>query len=158
MASLVEKAVASATERATRAGAGPIELRSEIHEESTTGVDGVKGQWDAVRLGKALDELLDNAIKFSEGTAVEVTLRRQGEDVLVSVHDHGAGVPPDRIGSIFSPFERAVSRQHFGGLGLGLFVARAIVEAHGGSLDVASPPGGGATFTLRLPTRPALRL
>jgi signal transduction histidine kinase len=152
MTALVQKAVASAQERASRAGAGRVELRSEVDGNS------VRGHWDPLRLGKALEELLDNAIKFSVGTPIEVTLRQQDEDVVVSVHDHGAGVPPDRIGAIFSPFERAVSKQHFGGLGLGLFVARASVEAHGGSLDVVSPPGEGSTFTLRVSPRPPARL
>jgi signal transduction histidine kinase len=70
--------------------------------------------------------------------------------VLV-VRDHGPGIQEDRQTAIFSPFERAVSMEHYGGLGLGLYIAKTIVDAHGGSLVVASRVGQGSTFVMRLP-------
>ena len=67
------------------------------------------------------------------------------------VRDHGIGVAPEALGRIFDRFERAVSSSEYGGLGLGLFLTREIVEAHGGSIQAASRPGEGTTFTLELP-------
>jgi signal transduction histidine kinase len=113
------------------------------------------GAWDRARLEKAIDILLDNAVKFGRGKPITVSLRADGADVELSVRDHGMGVPPDRLPSIFDPFERAVPKEHFGGLGLGLFIAKAVVEAHGGSIAVTSQPDEGATFVMRLPLRPA---
>jgi signal transduction histidine kinase len=111
----------------------------------------VVGDWDAAQLEQMLSSLLDNAAKFGAGQPVEVAVQREGEDAMLSVRDHGQGIPVDRIPCIFGEFERAVSLDHHGGLGLGLFIARAIVEAHGGRLTVETRPGEGATFTARLP-------
>jgi signal transduction histidine kinase len=113
----------------------------------------VVGQWDAAQIERVLSILLDNAAKFGAGRPVEIDVRREGEDATLSVSDHGPGIPPDRIQEIFAPFERAVSAAHYGGLGLGLFIARAIVDRHGGRLTVDNRPGQGATFTARLPLR-----
>jgi signal transduction histidine kinase len=144
---IVRKAVTEAGDRARRSGAGPIELRSEA------GSDALHAFWDPARIGRALDELLDNAIKFGAAAPIALVLRRDGSDAVVTVRDHGPGVPAERIPAIFSPFERAVSKEHFGGLGLGLFVAKAIVEAHGGTLEAACHPlqSSGTTFTMRMP-------
>jgi signal transduction histidine kinase len=111
----------------------------------------VVGRWDRARLGQLVDELLDNAIKFGVGKPIEVTLDRDGDSARLIVRDRGAGIPTDRLTSIFSPFERAVPRDHCGGLGLGLHVAKAIVEAHGGSIEVTSHLERGTTVTARLP-------
>lgn len=113
----------------------------------------VFGEWDAIQIERMLASLLDNAAKFGAGQPVEVIVQRDGEEATLTVRDHGAGIPPERVGGIFEPFERAVSSSYYGGLGLGLFVARAIAEAHGGRLTVDSRPGEGATFTARLPLK-----
>ena len=65
--------------------------------------------------------------------------------------DHGIGIAADRLPKIFDRFERAVSSTHYGGLGLGLYLARSIVESHGGAITVESRVGEGSTFTVRLP-------
>ena len=114
----------------------------------------VVGVWDAVQLEQMLSCILDNAAKFGVGKPVEVTVRREGDDATVSVRDYGPGIPPDRESSIFDAFDRAVSAKHYGGLGLGLFLARAIAEGHGGSLTLHNLPGEGATFMARLPLKP----
>ena len=67
------------------------------------------------------------------------------------VKDHGIGIEPEKVSRIFERFERAVSSRSYGGLGLGLYIARQIVEAHGGQIAVASQPGEGSTFTIDLP-------
>ena len=111
----------------------------------------IVGRWDPARAAQLVDELLDNAIKFGAGKPVDVALDRDGASALLTVSDHGAGIPGDRFSSVFSPFERAVSREHFGGLGLGLFIAKAIAEAHGGSLEATSGLDPGTTMVARLP-------
>ena len=100
---------------------------------------------------KAVDALLDNAVKFGLGKPIAVSLRVEGTWAELTVHDEGPGISAERLASLFRPFERAVPMEHFGGLGLGLYTAKAIVDAHGGSIDVTSAPGEGTTFVVRLP-------
>jgi signal transduction histidine kinase len=69
----------------------------------------------------------------------------------IAVSDHGIGIPSEEQARIFEKFERAVSERHYGGFGLGLWVVRQIVEAHGGSIHVASEAGQGSTFIVELP-------
>jgi signal transduction histidine kinase len=76
------------------------------------------------------------------------------EVAVLSVCDQGIGIEPDRLASLFDPFVRAVSPRNYGGLGLGLFTSKAIVEAHGGEIMAESQPGAGSTFTVRLPLDP----
>jgi signal transduction histidine kinase len=111
----------------------------------------VAGRWDGSRLEKVIDALLDNALKFGRGSPIAVSLRADGTWAELSVHDQGIAIPADRLSAIFQPFERAVSKEHFGGLGLGLYIAKAVVDAHGGSIAATSRPGEGSTFVVRLP-------
>ncbi len=111
----------------------------------------VVGDWDGTQLDAVLSYLLDNAAKFGAGRPVEVTVQREGDAATLSVRDHGPGIPPDRLPHIFEVFERAVSADHYGGLGLGLFLTKAIVEGHGGRITVENLPGDGVMFTARLP-------
>lgn len=110
----------------------------------------VTGRWDRLRLEQVITNLLSNALKYGDGKPVEVELRL-GADVTVVVRDHGIGIAPEDQARIFDRFERAVSGQKYSGLGLGLWISRKLVEAHGGSITVESAPGVGSTFTLRLP-------
>ncbi len=111
----------------------------------------VVGRWDASRLDQVIAHLLANAIKFGAGKPIEVHLGQAGGRALLSVTDHGMGIDPAHQARIFERFERAVSVRNYGGLGLGLYMGRRIVEAHGGSIRVESQPGSGATFTVELP-------
>ncbi len=113
--------------------------------------DGVVGRWDAQRLDQIVSNLLSNAIKYGPGQPVDVTLERRGDVARLEVRDRGIGVPPEDQARIFDQFERAVSTRNYGGFGLGLWISRQIVEAHGGSIAVTSEPGQGATFTVTLP-------
>jgi signal transduction histidine kinase len=141
LAAILEICVASAAQRAERAGC----------EITLDAKPGAVGRWDRPRLQRAISELLDNAIKFGAGKPVEVRMVRQQANVVLTIHDHGGGIAADRLSSIFLPFERAASKEHFGGLGLGLTMAKTIVDAHGGSISASSGGGEGATFVVRLP-------
>ncbi|MFY0577867.1 sensor histidine kinase [Cystobacter fuscus] len=134
---------------------GVAQMREELaRQECTLSLESeasLPGQLDATRLGQLLRNLLSNAARYGAGKPVLVRLRREGRHARLDVVDHGMGVKPEHQERIFNRFERAVSARHFGGLGLGLWVSRQVVEAHGGSISVTDTPGGGATFTVKLP-------
>ena len=101
------------------------------------------------RLGRAVDNLLDNAAKYNaEGAVVEVRLR----DGELSVRDHGPGIPAEERPHVFDRFYRGATARERPGSGLGLAIVRQVVETHGGTISVAEAPGGGALFTLGLAT------
>jgi two-component system, OmpR family, phosphate regulon sensor histidine kinase PhoR len=112
---------------------------------------------DKLRVGQVVGNILDNAIRFSpQGRQVTVDLKEQDNEYLVSITDQGIGVSPEYIDHIFERFYRVrntASRQ-YSGIGLGLFVARAIVEAHEGRIWVSSNQGLGSTFSFTLPRAP----
>jgi signal transduction histidine kinase len=99
-----------------------------------------------------LVNLVDNAVKYSpEGELVEVRATAVNGRVVVDVTDHGNGIAPADQRLVFEKFGRVAGTSAKPGTGLGLYIARAIAEAHGGKLEVTSAPGMGATFTLSLP-------
>jgi PAS domain S-box-containing protein len=111
----------------------------------------VPGRWDSMALETVMGNLLSNAVKFGSGRPIEVAVERDLEVARLVVIDHGIGIAPDQQNRIFERFERAVSARHYGGFGIGLWVARQLVEAHGGSILVASRTGEGSRFTVNLP-------
>jgi two-component system OmpR family sensor kinase len=122
--------------------------RSSLH---VVAGDAVRGRWDRFRIEQVLSNLLSNSIKYGRGKPVTVGLTA-GEDMArVAVHDEGIGIAQSDVSRIFGRFERAVSSRHYGGLGLGLYIAHEVVEAHGGCILVQSEPGHGSTFTVLLP-------
>jgi signal transduction histidine kinase len=129
-------------------GQDEVELRAQISEVLPT----VRG--DLERLRQVLANLVENAVKYSPaGEIVDVLATSSNGRVQVAVTDRGPGIPAEDHGLIFEKFGRAKSGRLVPGTGLGLFIARSIAEAHGGSLDVHSIPDHGATFTLTLPVR-----
>ncbi|MDY7227596.1 ATP-binding protein [Hyalangium rubrum] len=114
----------------------------------------VVGHWDRLRLEQVVTNLIDNALKYGAGKPVDVRLRVSEGKACLLVRDEGIGIAPEYLPRIFGRFERAVSERHYGGLGLGLYITRTIIEAMGGHIQVESQPGQGSTFTVELPLDP----
>jgi signal transduction histidine kinase len=111
----------------------------------------VRGRWDRVRMEQVVTNLLSNAIKFGDGKPIHVAVGASAGEATLTVRDHGPGIAPEDLARILRRFERGVSHQRYGGLGLGLYVAGQIAQEHGGAIEVSSQPGDGATFLVRLP-------
>lgn len=119
----------------------------------------VIGEWDAGRVRQALSNLVTNAVRHApDGSAVRVAVASDGDGhASATVHNSGPPIPEDEVGRIFQPFMRADPKGEAGSggrMGLGLYIARCMAEAHGGSLTLESSASAGTTFLLRLPRRP----
>lgn len=123
-------------------------------ELSLATADRIDGRWDRLRIEQVLTNLISNSIKYAAGTPIQVSASRQHDVAILNVQDKGPGIPEADLSRIFRRFERASSTNHYGGLGLGLYVAQQIAEAHGGTIVASNVPGGGACFTVRLPLTP----
>ncbi len=138
---VVEDVIGRAADEAARA---ETDIRLELG-------DPAPGLWDRTRIEQVTSNLVGNALKYGKGQPIDVFAgARDGCAVLV-VRDRGIGISPEDQQRIFQRFERAVSSRHFGGLGLGLWIVRQIVDAHAGSIEVESRPGKGAEFIVALP-------
>jgi PAS domain S-box-containing protein len=111
----------------------------------------LQGTWDRLRLEQVVTNLLVNALKYASGTPVDILLTGDEPEVTIRITDGGPGIPESEWERIFRRFERAAPMRNFGGLGLGLYVARQIVEAHGGTIDLAPGRARGAEFVIQLP-------
>ena len=137
----------------------PAARAKQITIEHRDAVLGVEVEGDPGRLHQVLDNLLSNALKFTDpGGRIAVNLSRQGRSVEISVADTGRGISADLLARVFDPFAQSDDplTRGAGGLGLGLAIAKQLVELHDGTLAVASEgPGRGATLTITLPALPA---
>jgi len=124
---VVRDAMGRWREALARAGC-PLELRVDRS---------VPGEWDRLRVEQVIDNLLENAVKFGAGKPVEIVVDASNGSAHLAVADHGIGISPDDQRRIFERFERAVPETHYGGFGLGLWIVRNIVEAHGGDIRVS---------------------
>jgi signal transduction histidine kinase len=104
-----------------------------------------------MRLEQVVGNLITNAMKYGAGKRVQVTLESDATHARLHVRDEGIGIAPEDAERIFERFERAVSVRHYGGFGIGLWLVREIVQALGGTVEVKSALGQGATFTVTLP-------
>lgn len=132
-------------------------LRSEAHRWVTDIVPALQATIDPIRFEQVLTNLFDNAVRYSpSGGTINVRLDVDGPLLRLAVSDEGLGIAPARIAHVFERFYRGHEDQGLGGLGLGLYIAREIVELHGGTIDVRSTLGRGTTFIVRVPITSAL--
>ena len=135
-----------------------LQLAHPDHELVLESDPDVTGDWDADRLAQVLSNLCINAIVHgSTPGTVQVALRDDGDLVRIAVTNQGEPIPPDFIPNIFDPFQRGARGNASGGLGLGLYIAREVVRAHGGLVRVSSSRESGTTFIAELPRRPPRR-
>jgi len=125
----------------------PITLKAE-------GVD-VVGEWDEFRLEQVVVNLLTNALRYGAGKPIRVELSQLPGAASIRVSDQGVGIAPDDKARVFEQFVRVGDRTRTPGLGLGLYITKQLVEAHGGTISVESALGEGSTFTVALPTAAA---
>jgi signal transduction histidine kinase len=146
LAEIARDVVARYEHAATEAGS-PIVLEIQ---------GAIVGFWDRSRMDQVIANLVGNAIKYGAGTPVTVSMSAVGTSrVRFSVSDRGPGIPPEHQERIFGQFERADGSDAVPGMGLGLWLARRIVTAHGGTITVDSSPGKGAVFTVIVPVQVA---
>ena len=116
----------------------------------------IESEIDAVALDEVLINVLDNAVKFSPaGGEIEVTVDRIDDEAQIAVRDHGIGIQTEQRERVFDQFYRAHGTDHLSGLGVGLFLARQVVNMHGGRIWVEAPDGGGTRVVVRLPVSSA---
>lgn len=131
--------------------------RAEAHKKkikilvSSAGSTGVRADRD--RVMQVMDNLVENALKFSQSGSITLATEAAAEKVRISVSDTGAGIPAEFLPRIFDRFYQVdgTSTRKYGGVGLGLSIVKAIVEAHGGKIEASSRLGGGTTFSFELP-------
>jgi signal transduction histidine kinase len=138
---LAREIVAGAENEASRAGS-----TLTLDVAGTT-----EGTWDRHRVGQALSNVVANAIKYGAGQPIGVSVAGSQDRLEITCSDHGVGIEPNHLASIFERFERPASVKGNGGLGLGLYIAREIMRAHGGDISVESTLGAGSIFKLWLP-------
>jgi signal transduction histidine kinase/CHASE3 domain sensor protein len=112
------------------------------------------GTWDRMRVEQIVTNFLSNAIKYGAGRPIDIRVDGDENAARLTVRDRGIGIRPEHQARIFQRFERAVSKSDYGGFGLGLWIVRQIVDAHGGEIHVTSAPGQGSAFTVELPRSP----
>ncbi len=133
------------------------QLRDEVERTGSTLsflAQPAVGCWDRLRIEQVVTNLVANAVKFGEGKPITVSVAADPGLARITVEDHGIGIAPEDQSRVFGRFERAVPARNFGGLGLGLYITREIVEAHGGTIQLQSAPGSGSVFTVELPLSP----
>lgn len=142
LSALIEDMVGRMAEQLNKAKC-PLEMRVSQN---------IAGRFDPVRMEQVVDNFLSNAIKYAPGAPIEISLdRKEDHAVRMIVSDHGPGIPIDQQQKIFERFERGSFAKTTGGLGLGLFIVKEIVNGHHGTVSLESAPGHGCRFIVDLP-------
>jgi len=134
-------------------------LMTPLLGEHTVEFEAPESLWadvDPLRVEQIIVNLLTNAAKFTVGPRpIQLKIAEEGSTVAISVRDFGLGIPQEARDTLFNHFHQAHSAKHHGGMGLGLYISREIVAAHGGRLEVESAVGQGSCFTVVLPRAPS---
>ena len=144
LTSLAREVIARFNEAAT-AGGSTLSL---------TAGQPVNVRCDPLRIDQVLSNLLSNAIKYGSGQPIDVTVALEGNTGTLVVADRGIGISADKLPKIFNRFERGEAARSYAGLGLGLYIAKQIIDAHRGSIEVSSQQGIGSVFTVEVPLNP----
>lgn len=120
--------------------------------------DPVSGEWDPLRIDQVLTNIITNAIRYGQGKPITISVKNYNESVRVSVRDQGLGIPKSDQTKIFQRYERGMLAREVSGLGLGLFISKQIIDAHGGKIWVESEVNKGSTFYIDLPRKAAVKL
>lgn len=138
--------------------AADIGRESDLHQiDIQSTAQSCSGVWDRDRLTQVFTNLVSNAVNYSpDGGAIDITIHCHEHDVSIAISDQGIGIPSDQMSQLFTRYSRLHTQpQHMtNGLGVGLYITKRIVDAHGGEIDVASELGTGTTFTVTLPFEP----
>ena len=125
---------------------GPDQLRVQVQEDAC-----IEGYWDGFRVEQIVVNLISNALRYGDGKPVDISLAKTRNSAVIEVRDHGIGIVAKDQERIFDAFERVMHQDRTGGLGLGLFITKQLVDAHGGAITLQSQPGHGALFSVTLP-------
>lgn len=128
-------------------------LKRENYSVKIIAPSSAMGRWDKLRIEQIIINLLSNAIKYGNRQSIEITIKKEEEYAVLSIEDHGIGIPANKQEKIFSRFKRAVSPKEYKGLGVGLYITSQLVKSHRGTIAVQSEIGKGSIFTIRLPLR-----
>lgn len=123
----------------------PIKIEFKHNEKH------IWGDWDKIRLGEVFSNIISNAIKYGKGKPVLISVQGKKRKVIIEIKDRGIGIAKDETGLIFELFRRTRIAAEYKGMGVGLYVSRQIIEAHGGSVKVKSTSARGSTFIISLP-------
>ncbi len=112
---------------------------------------GIRTQLDKFRLDEAIGNVISNAIKYGAGKPIDIELKSKANKATLVVQDRGIGIPAEDLTRVFGRFERTAVSRNYGGLGLGLYIAKQVIEQHEGSIRAENRPGGGARIVIELP-------
>jgi len=118
----------------------------------------VRGSWDRLALERVMTQLLSNAMKYGAGRPVDISVVGRDGSARLTIRDHGIGIGEEDRPHLFERFARFAPLQNYGGFGVGLWLVRRVVEAHGGNVAAVDPEGEGAKFVIELPRAPAEEL
>ncbi len=127
------------------------QLKRAKYKVKVTMQQDIIGYWDRTRIEQVISNLIANAIKYGQGKPIKLELKRLNSHAQFTIQDHGIGIEPNFQNQIFERFARGVSARDYRGLGVGLYISRQIIEAHGGSIRLKSKPQEGSKFIIELP-------